>query len=119
MATEPLIYRCPWCDRAHHATAKHIGRVRQCQGCQTRLRVPAQNGVARRCPHWHERLIELVVYGFGGAFLAALPALLLTRLLPSGSYFALVGGLAAAGFVIGGLGGERGVNWLGQQLRRE
>jgi hypothetical protein len=62
-----------------------------------------------------------VVYGGGGALLGfGLAVVILSQLhrlaTPRGGWV-LVPALTVAGFLAGLLGGERGVNWVGQMIR--
>jgi hypothetical protein len=67
-------------------------------------------------------IIEWTVYGGGGALLGCLLALFITsrtfyfsRLFETWRFIA---GSTLIGFLAGALGGEPGINWIGQKLRQ-
>jgi hypothetical protein len=78
-----------------------------------------------------DQLIEIAVYGGGGGFLGcglAIVILAALRRFGSGLTFGdgpgilglawlLVGGLSLGGFLLGAIGGERGINWIGSKIR--
>jgi hypothetical protein len=65
-----------------------------------------------------DRVTRFVVYGLGGAFLVCIPmSLIAIRLFFAGLAPWVLGLSAAAGFLTGGLLGERGVNAIGRFLR--
>jgi hypothetical protein len=74
--------------------------------------VPRTSGGNCRVRSLTDWIIELVVYGGGGALLGFLLGLILP-----GPFALLWLGCILVGFVGGTLFGERGVNWIGQMLR--
>jgi hypothetical protein len=112
-------FRCPYCRRSYLVSEEKIGEKRQC-GCGETLRVPRRSGGSARHRTVGQRLIEIFVYGFGGAFLGFLLGMM--PLYTLGRYSFRLGwqiGLyvAVAGFLIGALGGEKGIDWIGRKLR--
>jgi hypothetical protein len=114
-------FRCPCCNRLHQAASNKIGTRLLCS-CQETLRVPARSWESARYRSVGDRLIEISVYGAGGAFLGVCLGLLCLRLVfRLGSmglwWWGFLAGCAALGFVAGGLGGERGIEWIGRMIR--
>jgi hypothetical protein len=114
-------FRCWYCGRRYAMPEKRVGENLVC-GCERRLRVPRRNDGSSRARTLADWCVELTVYGGGGALLGFLLAVvILSRLrlvLPfrSGGGWLIVG-CTLAGFLAGGLGGERGVNWVGRLIR--
>ena len=132
-------FRCWYCNRRYSMPERRVGERIIC-ACQYALRVPKRGGGACRIKTPVDRLVETVVYGGGGGLLGFGLALLLLSF--GGGYLLLVlyrslpvprewrvVGLAALfpavfaaftliGFLIGLLGGERGINWIGRIIRR-
>jgi hypothetical protein len=113
-------FRCWYCGRRYLVAAERIGERRLC-GCGHRLRVPRRSGASSQARTAGEWLLELVVYGGGGALLGFGLALLLVSqvgvLLRFGTTKWLIVGLTVLGGLAGGLGGERGINWIGGLIR--
>ena len=105
-------FRCWYCNRTHAASRDEVGQQRVCN-CGERYRIPRREGIARRSKSFLDRSLEFIVYGLGGGVLGLLFGLLYGSL--GGLILAPV--LAAIGFLLGGLFGERGVNWIGALLR--
>jgi hypothetical protein len=118
-------FRCPCCNRRYEVPAKKIGEKQLCV-CGEMIRVPAYSGGSARYRTPGERLIEIVVYGCGGAILlfclGLMPVYALGRWFALANPFTLLGwrsvlSVAAAGFLIGALGGEKGIDWIGRKIR--
>ena len=118
-----IIFRCWFCGRRFGVPEARIGHRLTCT-CKHELNVPKRSGgrcKVRRPVDW---LIECVVYGGGGAVLGLGLALVVLFQIPvfvvggrwreSGL---LIAGLTVAGFLLGVLGGERGINWIGRLIR--
>ncbi len=117
----PIQFRCWYCHRAYSVPERRIGEELAC-GCQRRLRVPKQSGGPCRVKTALDWVIEITVYGFGGALLGlglgVLIASQLPRLAPTFPYgWVAIAGLGVLGFLIGAVGGERGINWIGRLIR--
>jgi hypothetical protein len=118
-----ITFRCWYCGRTFAVAEARIGQRLTCT-CKHELRVPKRSGgrcKVRRPVDW---LIESVVYGGGGAILGFSLAMLLVFQTPAfvvgGRLRAgglLIAGLTVAGFLLGVLGGERGINWVGRMIR--
>jgi hypothetical protein len=118
-----ITFRCWYCGRRFAVADDRIGERLSCT-CKHMLKVPKRSGGRSKVHRPVDWLIESVVYGGGGAILGASLALLLlfqTPLFVAGGRWrvggVLIGGLAAAGFLLGVLGGERGINWVGRMIR--
>jgi hypothetical protein len=85
------------------------------------VRVPRRDGGNSRVKTAADWLIEALVYGGGGALLGfGLAVLFLSQVRGFMMYqeeWVLVPALTLFGFLGGLLGGERGINWLGQFIR--
>jgi hypothetical protein len=115
-----ISFRCWFCNRGYSVAAERVGEAMTCSACQSPLRVPHRSGGNSKRHTLVNWLIESLVYGGGGAVLGfglALVLLAQTGLgLVRGRWMILVG-LTATGFLVGLLGGERGINWIGQMIR--
>ncbi len=120
-----ICFRCWYCNRRYDLGADQVGERLTCN-CGERLRVPKRSGMSSRDKRLIDWCVEFVIYGGGGGLLGfGLGALIVSKLLAAwwgfwwGSWESalIVGGTTIVGFVAGGLGGERGVNWLGSKIR--
>jgi hypothetical protein len=120
-----IAFRCWYCNKRYSVADSRVGERINCT-CRYTLRVPRRNGGNSRVKAPTDWLVEVVVYGGGGALLGCGLAFLilsqLPRLMGRGSGllevgWALVGGLTLLGFLFGTFGGERGVNWVGRMIR--
>jgi hypothetical protein len=118
-----VIYRCPSCGKRSTVPEARSGERVTC-ACKERLRIPKKSGDAWKDKRLVDRLVEFAVYGVGGGLLGFLFALfVLTRLFmvylragtSDGLY--LIAGCTVAGLLLGGLGGEPAINWIGRQIR--
>jgi hypothetical protein len=113
-------FRCWYCHRRYAVEGRRAGESFACS-CKHLLRVPRRSGGNCRVKSAVDWLVEGVVYGGGGALLGLVLALLLLSQVPGAALvrrgWLLIPGLTLAGFLFGLLGGERGVNWVGRQLR--
>lgn len=117
-------FRCWYCGRSYLVADERRGERREC-GCGRQLRVPPRSGgnsKARSAVDW---LIEIVVYGGGGALLGLGLGLLLVGSVPPVPVGAgvprralLLAGCAVGGLLVGTFGGEAGINWIGRLIRR-
>ncbi|HZY84205.1 MAG TPA: hypothetical protein VFE78_05210 [Gemmataceae bacterium] len=119
-----IAFRCWYCNKRYTVAEARVGERITCT-CRYALRVPKRNGGNSRVKTPTDWLVEVVVYGGGGALLGCGLAVLilsqLPRLMGRGGLFefawALVGGLTLLGFLFGTFGGERGINWVGRMIR--
>jgi hypothetical protein len=116
-----IAFRCWYCGKTYLVKEDQIGVVRECS-CSSRIKVPADNGGNSRSRTFLEWLIEISVYGGGGALLGFGLALLLLRwmyMTVGRGVFALriLGGCTLAGFIAGAIFGEAGITWVGQFIR--
>jgi len=114
-------FRCWYCSRLIRVEVAAAGEVRRC-GCGSRFRVPAGDGGDSRYRTLTDRLVELVVYGGGGALLGFGLALLLLRFVFIATRnFWLSSQIMLAcmliGLLAGALLGEAGVTMVGGWIR--
>jgi hypothetical protein len=113
-------FRCWYCNRRYAVPEKRTGERLTCS-CERLVRVPKRSGGNCRVKTLVDWLIEAVLYGGGGALLGFGLALLLVSqafgLCPLEFAGVLVAVLTLAGFLLGLLGGERGINWVGRMIR--
>jgi hypothetical protein len=113
-------FRCWYCNRAYSVSPDRIGKQFEC-GCNHTLRVPKKSGGPCQIKTATDRLVEAVVYGGGCALLGLGLGLLLASqmgfLLPFRLRVVVLAFLTVSCFLLGLLGGERGVNWLGRIIR--
>ncbi len=114
-------FRCWYCNRRHAKPEQQVGQRFTCS-CQRRLRVPKRSGGNCRVRAAVDWLVEALVYGGGGALLGfGLAVVILSQVRGFGTVelgWTLVPGLTLAGFLVGLLGGERGINWVGRLIRQ-
>jgi hypothetical protein len=115
-------FRCWYCNRKHVAGWDQVGAKRVCH-CGERYRVPRNPGdIAWRDKSLLDHFLAFIIYGCGGAFLCALPALaILARVRPRNlegvvAWLLILAGTIFFGFIIGALFGERGINWIGSRI---
>jgi hypothetical protein len=120
-----IAFRCWYCGKRYAVAESRVGERITCT-CSYLLRVPKRSGGNSRVKTATDWLVEVVVYGGGGAFLGCglaflilsqLPRVTGRGLVPLEAAWAFVGGLTLLGFLFGALGGERGVNWVGRMIR--
>lgn len=89
--------------------------------CKYLLRVPKRNGGNCRLKSPLDWILEITLYGGGGALLGFGVGLVIAirraRSITHQEGLALVGGLTVLGFLAGVFAGERGVIWLGRKIR--
>ena len=117
-----ILFRCWFCNKHYSVADERVGQRFVCT-CERRVRVPRRCRGDSRDKTLGDWVIEFFVYGGGGAFLGAGLGLVIAGQVYSrfgnlgvrpGLFIA---GLAAAGLLIGTLGGERGINWIGRRIR--
>jgi hypothetical protein len=118
-----MIQFCCWyCNKRYALPKQRVGERLTCT-CQRLLRVPARSGGYSRVKTAADWLVEVAVYGVGGALLGAgLGTFFLSQWPPRPPALVeevLVVALAAVGFLAGLFGGERGVNWVGRMIREQ
>src|SRR5438552_1833770 len=114
-------FRCWYCNRRYRMSAERIGTRFTCS-CKRLLRVPKRDGGRCRVKTIEDWLVEAVVYGGGGALLGLGLALVILSRWPWGAHsgsWRFVLGTIVTGFLAGLLGGERGVDFIGRQIRDE
>jgi hypothetical protein len=116
-------FRCWYCNRRYHRPREQVGKTIKCS-CDNLLRVPRRNGGNCRVKAAVDWLVEGIVYGGGGGLLGFCSSLLVLRSMPRHMGHTLfqdgvlvIPLLTLVGFLIGLLGGERGMNWVGQMIR--
>src|SRR5262245_22337230 len=118
-------FRCWYCNKRYKVPEERVGEQLDCS-CQNRLRGPRRRGGRCRIKSLSDWLVEAVVYGGGGALVGfGLAALILGQVAGRSGAGAAVGargwpifvGLTLLGFVLGTLGGERGITWIGEMIR--
>ena len=113
-----ISFRCCSCGKHFTLADNRIGELLTCS-CDQHLRVPRVSGGNARYRTWGDLFIELFVYGGGGAVLGfGLGVLLASQVWPGvRKMWVIVAGLTLLGFLIGTLGGERGINYIGRLIR--
>jgi hypothetical protein len=116
-------FRCWFCNKRYVVSEEDIAQRITCT-CTRLLKVPKRSHGNSRVKTAMDWLVEVLVFGLGGALLGfGLAVLILSQwpgsdlpflFLDSWYFFAT---LTVLGFLAGLLGGERGVNWLGQRIR--
>jgi hypothetical protein len=113
-------FRCWYCNRRYLKSEEQTGQCFPCS-CKHPLRVPKHNDGNCRVKNGTDRLVEAVVYGGGGGLLGfGLGVVILSQARGVMQYplgWFVVTGLTLFGFLGGLLGGEAGVNWVGQMIR--
>lgn len=114
-------FRCWYCGKSYTVPEKRIGERIPCT-CKNTLRVPKRSGGNSRVKTLADWVVEAVVYGGGGGLLGLGLGVLITsqalRVIRAPALgWVLVAGLTLAGFLVGLLGGERGINWIGRMIR--
>jgi hypothetical protein len=117
-------FRCWYCNRKHSMPQRKVGKQFRCS-CSNELRVPRYSGGKCRVKSLADWAIEAAVYGGGGALLGlGLALLILAGLLrflfiqsTTVAWIVLLP-LPLLGFLLGLLGGERAINWIGRLIRR-
>ena len=121
MSKVTIQFRCWYCNRKHTMPYKKIGKQFRC-ACSNELRVPRYSGGNCRVKTLADWAIESAIYGGGGALLGTGLALLLLAglrgfiLTATGAWIILLP-LPVLGFLLGLLGGERAINWVGRIIR--
>lgn len=113
-------FRCWKCHRKHQKSAEKIGQTFTCN-CDYVLRVPKTDGGKCRVKTVTDHLVEAVVCGGGGALLGfcfAIFVLSRFRFFLRGES-PLIGVLitTVACGLLGVLGGERAIDWIGDMIR--
>jgi hypothetical protein len=113
-------FRCWYCNKQYAVAEERVGERLSCT-CKQSLRVPRRTGGNSRARTVIDWIVEAAVYGGGGALLGLGLALLLASQAPAFVPFKrswiLLAGLVVVGFLIGLVGGERGINWIGRMIR--
>jgi hypothetical protein len=110
-------FRCSACGKRYARPEAQIGETFICT-CKERLRVPKRSGASARCRTLGDLCIEFAVYGTGGGILGfLLGVVIVSHIFFVRGRWVLVVGLTVAGFLVGGLGGEAGINWIGRMIR--
>jgi hypothetical protein len=111
-------FRCSYCGKQYMVAESRIGELLTCS-CKQMLKVPRRSGGSARYRTWSALFIEMLVYGGGGAVLFFLLGATLVYQAGTGlrrTWFVPIG-MALIGFLIGALGGEAGINWIGRKIR--
>lgn len=114
-----ILFRCWYCGKRYAVAANRVGERLTC-ACQHVLRVPERSGGRSKVWRPGDWLVESAVYGGGGALLGLGLGLVIVTRVPwfrLGGRWELIAGLTVTGFLLGVLGGERGVNWVGRMIR--
>ena len=113
-----ILFRCSSCGKRYSVADGRIGELLTCS-CGQHLKVPRVSGGSAKYRTWGDLGIELLVYGTGGGLLGFGLGLLIASQIYYGfrKSWLIIVGLTLAGFLIGGFGGERGINWIGRMIR--
>jgi DNA-directed RNA polymerase subunit RPC12/RpoP len=112
-------YRCWYCNRQYDSPNTKSGERIKCS-CGHTLKVPRRSYGRTRCLTVGERLIEMFVYGFGGALLFFLGSLfVVSRVYGLGAEnrIMIIAATTVSGFLLCGFGGEPVVNYFGRMIR--
>jgi hypothetical protein len=113
-------FRCWYCLKRYKMAESRIGDHFVCT-CKSPLRIPKRDGGDCRVKMPWDWVVEIIVYGGGGAVLGfGLAVLILAQLRFGGLYvigMPFTAGLTLMGFLFGLFGGERGINWVGRVIR--
>jgi hypothetical protein len=110
-------FRCWYCRKLYSVANYRVGERLTCT-CTRPVRIPKNSGGSSRVRTIGDWLIEVILCGGGGAVLGAcLGVFIISRVGGFGFRFELLIGLTLAGFVIGTLGGVRGIEWIGRKIR--
>jgi hypothetical protein len=113
-------FRCWYCWKKYSVKDSRIGEHITC-ACDRTLRVPKRDD--GNCRVWTpiDWVVEIVVYGCGGALLGlGLSILIVWRFMFFVGFterLVLIAALTVIGFLAGLFGGSRGIDWLGQMIR--
>lgn len=110
-------FRCWYCNKRYAMPEHRVGERLTCT-CSYLLRVPKRSGGNCRVKTPLDWVIEALLYGGGGAFLGfglAILALSQMRIVPLDWEPVLA--CTVVGFLVGLLGGERGIEWIGRIIR--
>jgi hypothetical protein len=116
-----LAFRCWYCNRLHSAPEKSIGAVRRC-GCGNKYRVPPRGDGDSTYRTFTDRMVEALVYSFGGALIGFVTSLVIVRALVltvrrGGFPLYIILGFTLTGFLFGLIFGEWGITALGRWAR--
>ena len=111
-------FRCWYCNKKYSVAEDRAGQRKPCT-CGRRIKVPRYTGGSSRSRTASEFLVEAVVYGGGLGLLCMLLGFAAgSRAFgPSPATVILVAGCGLGGFVVGALGGERVIDWVGRRIR--
>lgn len=109
-------FRCWFCNRRYTVSDMRVGERIVCN-CERTIRVPKKSGGYSRAKTLVDWVVEAVVYGGGGALLGLGLALLIVAVTRIRAALVLLAVLPTIGLLIGLFGGERGINWIGRQIR--
>lgn len=116
-------FRCSYCHRKFGMKDELIGTEFSCGTCRRQLRVPKRNQGNSRVRTRLDWLIEFVLCGGAGAILGfCLAVFVVLRLgLPfrfMEARLTIVASCVLVGFILGALGGIRGLDWMGRRVRK-
>lgn len=114
-----ILFRCWYCNKSYAVATDRIGTTLTCS-CKNTLRIPKKNHGRCRIRKPLDWVVETLVYGGGGGLLGFGLALLIVARLPwfvRGGRKRFILFFTVVGFLIGFLGGERGINWIGRKIR--
>jgi hypothetical protein len=115
--TANIKFRCWHCNRQYWKPAEQRGQRFLCS-CQHTLKVPRHDNGRCRVKTPLDWLVEMLVYGGGGAVLGlGLGALIGSRLWIVRRPGEIMMIFTIVGFLFGTLGGEAGINLVGRMIR--
>lgn len=114
-------FRCWYCNKRYAVAENRARQLIDCT-CQRRLRVPRRSGGSSRYRTPLDWFLEITLYGGGGALLGfGLAVLILSQALRvvRAPYvtWAIISTFTLAGLLVGIIGRERGVEWIGRIIR--
>ena len=110
-------FRCWHCHRKYTKADAKIGEQFACS-CESVLRVPKRDGGNCRVKTVVDHVVSILVCTGGGAFLGFCCAIVLLALVRVIIVPWLVPAFTTAGGLIGLVGGERGIDWMGEMIRK-
>jgi hypothetical protein len=119
---EKIRFRCWKCHHKYVVASQRIGKQITCT-CGETIRVPKRDGGKCRIKTPLDWIIEFVLCAGGGAAIGFVLGMLIVSQLFRGFYsysfsFTIIGGLTCGGGLIGLFGGEKAIDWLGDQIRK-
>jgi hypothetical protein len=110
-------FRCWFCNRAYLKPDEQAGAKFEC-ACGRRAKVPKHSGGSSKTRSLTDWLLETLIYGGACALIGFVLSIMIFSRIPFVRRPSeIVIAMTLFGLMVGTLFGERGINWIGQQLR--